>query len=62
MQLAFFLLRQYFDSERKEGKGSKGTLPCKVFFHVLQSECHLSLNIHEMESEATVRVQSVRTG
>ena len=50
MQLAFPLLSQYFDSECDERKESEGTLPCKVFFHVLQSECYLSVYIREMES------------
>lgn len=50
MQFAFPLLCQYFDSECEEREESEGTLPCKVFFHVLQSEWYLSLYIHEMES------------
>lgn len=48
-QFAFSLLCQYFETEHENKMNPKGTFPHKVFFHVLQSECYLSLYIHEIE-------------
>lgn len=43
----------------KTGMNPKGTLPHKVFFHVLQSECYLSLYIHEIELRGSHREGTV---
>lgn len=44
-------LCQYFDSECEERKESEGTLPCKVFFHVLQKWV-LPLRLHPWNRES----------